>query len=147
MNGDTKLIIPGLGKIYHALGPVSYAVARFAMGGVIMVHGYNKLFNGMAPMVADKVLAPLGLPMPLVFAYFLGTLEFFGCALLAVGFLTRPIAAMLTFEFVIVTFCVQMPRGYGENVEYTLMLLVMAALFAANGGGRYSIDRLIGREF
>jgi len=85
--------------------------------------------------------------MPLVFAYFLGTLEFFGCALLAVGFLTRPIAAMLTFEFVIVTFCVQMPRGYGENVEYTLMLLVMAALFAANGGGRYSIDRLIGREF
>jgi putative oxidoreductase len=147
MHEDTKLIIPGLGKIYHALGPVSYAVARVAMGCVIMVHGYNKLFNGFAPIVADKVLTPLGLPMPLVFAYFLGTLEFFGCALLAVGFLTRPIALMLTVEFVIVTFGVQLPRGYGENVEYVVMLLVMSAMFAANGGGRYSIDHKIGKAF
>jgi putative oxidoreductase len=54
--------------------------------------------------VADHVVTVLGLPMPLAWAYFLGILECFGGAALAVGFLTRPIALMLTIEFVIITF-------------------------------------------
>ena len=147
MNGGTKLIIPGLGGIYDALGPLSYAVARFVLGGVIMVHGYAKLFGGAAPIVANQLLAPLGFPAPLAWAYFIGILEFFGCAALAVGFLTRPIALMLTVEMAIVIFFIQLPQGYNEYLEYTLILLVLSAVYAANGGGRYSLDHAIGREF
>ena len=147
MNGGTKLIIPGLGGIYDALGPLSYAVARFVLGGVIMVHGYAKLFGGAAPIVAEKLIAPLGFPAPLAWAYFIGILEFFGCAALAVGFLTRPIALMLTVEMAIVTFFIQLPQGYNEYLEYTLILLVLSAVYAANGGGRYSLDHVIGKEF
>jgi putative oxidoreductase len=147
MNGGTKLIIPGLGGIYDALGPLSYAVARFVLGGIIMVHGYAKLFGGAAPIVANQLLAPMGFPAPLAWAYFIGILEFFGCAALAVGFLTRPIALMLTVEMAIVTFFIQLPQGYNEYLEYTLILLVLSAVYAANGGGRYSLDHLIGREF
>ena len=147
MNGGTKLIIPGLGGIYDALGPLSYAVARFVLGGVIMVHGYAKLFGGAAPIVANQLLAPLGFPAPLAWDYFIGILEFFGCAALAVGFLTRPIALMLAVEMAIVTFFIQLPQGYNEYLEYTLILLVLSAVYATNGGGRYSLDHLIGREF
>jgi putative oxidoreductase len=147
MNGGAKLIIPGLGGIYGALGPLSYAVARFVLGGIIMVHGYAKLFGGAAPIVANQLLAPLGFPVPLAWAYFLGILEFFGCAALAVGFLTRPIALMLTVEMAIVTFFIQLPQGYNEYLEYTLILLVLSAVYAANGGGRYSLDHVIGKEF
>jgi len=147
MNGGTKLIIPGLGGIYGALGPLSYAVARIALGGIIMVHGYAKLFGGAAPIVANQLLAPMGFPAPLAWAYLLGILEFFGCAALAVGFLTRPIALMLTVEMAIVTFFVQFPQGYNEYLEYTLILLALSAVYAANGGGRYSLDHVIGREF
>ncbi|MGA3305675.1 MAG: DoxX family protein [Stellaceae bacterium] len=147
MNGGTKLIIPGLGGIYDALGPLSYAVARFVLGGIIMVHGYAKLFGGAAPIVANQLLAPMGFPAPLAWAYFIGILEFFGCAALAVGFLTRPIALMLTVEMAIVTFFIQLPQGYNEYLEYTLILLVLSAVYAANGGGRYSLDHLIGSEF
>jgi putative oxidoreductase len=147
MNGETKLIIPGLGGIYDALGPLSYAVARFVLGGIIMVHGYAKLFGGAAPIVANQLLAPMGFPAPLAWAYFIGILEFFGCAALAVGFLTRPIALMLTVEMAIVTFFIQLPQGYNEYLEYTLILLVLSAVYAANGGGRYSLDHLIGSEF
>ena len=146
MNGGTKLIIPGLGGIYDALGPLSYAVARFVLGGIIMVHGYAKLFGGAAPIVANQLLAPMGFPAPLAWAYFIGILEFFGCAALAVGFLTRPIALMLTVEMAIVTFFIQLPQGYNEYLEYTLILLVLSAVYAANGGGRYSLDHLIGKE-
>jgi len=147
MNGGTKLIIPGLGGIYGALGPLSYAVARIVLGGIIMVHGYAKLFGGAAPIVANQLLAPMGFPAPLAWAYLLGILEFFGCAALAVGFLTRPIALMLTVEMAIVTFFVQFPQGYNEYLEYTLILLALSAVYAANGGGRYSLDHVIGREF
>src|ERR1700691_1464571 len=147
MNGGTKLIIPGLGGIYDALGPLSYAIARFVLGGVIMVHGYAKLFEGAAPMVANQLLAPLGFPAPLAWAYFLGFFEFFGCAALAVGFLTRPIALILTVEMAIVIFFIQLPQGYNEYLEYTLILLVLSAVYGANGGGRYSLDYLIAREF
>jgi putative oxidoreductase len=147
MNGGTKLIIPGLGGIYGVLGPLSYAVARIVLGGIIMVHGYAKLFGGAAPIVANQLLAPMGFLAPLAWAYLLGILEFFGCAALAVGFLTRPIALMLTVEMAIVTFFVQFPQGYNEYLEYTLILLALSAVYAANGGGRYSLDHVIGREF
>ena len=89
----------------------------------------------------------MGFPAPLAWAYLLGILEFFGCAALAVGFLTRPIALMLTVEMAIVTFFVQFPQGYNEYLEYTLILLALSAVYAANGGGRYSLDHVIGREF
>src|SRR5262249_52569876 len=54
--------------------------------------------------VAQNVLTPLGFPAPLAWAYFLGVLEFFGGAALAMGFLTRPLALMFTVQMAIVTY-------------------------------------------
>jgi putative oxidoreductase len=153
MNGTTdnpRLIIPALGCVYAALGPLSYAGARVVLGGVIMVHGYAKLFNGVSVVVGDKILGPMGFPMPEAWGYFLGILEFFGCALFAVGLLTRPLALMLTVELFIAVFGVHMKNGFGVGVggfEYPLILAVFFGIYAANGGGRYSIDRLLGKEF
>ena len=144
MNGTTdnpRLIIPALGCVYAALGPLSYAVARVVLGGVIMVHGYAKLFNGVAVVVGDKVLGPMGFPMPEAWGYFLGILEFFGCALFAL---------MLTVELFIAVFGVHMKNGFSSasgGFEYPLILAVFFAVYAANGAGRYSIDRLLGKEF
>ena len=147
MDGENKLIIPALGCIYRALGPLSYLGLRIAVGGVIMSHGYAKLFNGFAPMVAEKTLTPLGVPMPYAVADFLGCLELFGSALLVIGLLTRPIALMLFVQFVVIAFGVQIPRGWSEGAEYVIVMMMTYAVFAANGAGRYSVDRLIGKEF
>ena len=71
-------------------------------------------------------MTPLGLPMPMAWAYFLAGLEFFGGAALAVGFLTRPIALMLTVEFIVITvwhsgngYSFASPHG---GYEYPLLL-------------------------
>ncbi len=99
--------------------------------------------------VADHVVAVLGLPLPLAWAYFLGILEFFGGIALAIGFLTRPIALMLTVEFVVIT-CWSWPNGYffsKGGYEYPLLLLIVYAAIFFRGSGRCSIDRMIGKEF
>jgi putative oxidoreductase len=152
MNGGTKLFIPSLGGIYDALGPWMYAFVRFCFGAMLMVHGYFKLFAGGAAGLSDHLLGPMGFPDPLAWAYFLGILEFFGCAALAVGLLTRPIALMLAVEMAIITFGVHFTRGFafsspGGGYEYPLLLLILSIAFLFRGGGRYSLDHAIGKEF
>jgi putative oxidoreductase len=147
----TRLIIPGLAGLYQTVSPYSYAVVRFIAGAVLVPHGYTKLFGSGVQGVADHVVTALGLPMPLAWAYLLGVLECFGGAALAVGLLTRPLALMLTIEFIVITFwhsgngfAFSSPHG---GYEYPLVLTVVYAAIFFRGAGRCSIDRMIGKEF
>jgi len=146
---STRLIIPGLAGLYASVSPYSYAVIRFAAGAVLVYHGYTKLFGGTVQGVADHVIAALGLPMPLAWAYFLGILECFGGISLAIGFLVRPIALMLVVEFIVITGW-SWGNGYffsKGGYEFPLLLLIIYAAIFFRGAGRCSIDRMIGKEF
>jgi putative oxidoreductase len=148
---STRLIIPGLAGLYQSIAPYSYAIIRFCAGAVLIYHGYGKLFGGNVAGVADHVVTPLGLPMPMAWAYFLAILEFFGGAALALGFLTRPIALMLTVEFIVITFW-HAGNGYSFSspkggYEFPLLLMLVYAAIFFRGAGRCSIDRMIGKEF
>jgi putative oxidoreductase len=148
---STRLIFPALAGLYQSVAPYSYAMIRFIAGVILIFHGYNKLFGGGIQGVADHVVTPLGLPMPLAWAYFLGILECFGGAALAIGFLTRPIALMLTIEFIVIAFW-HYGNGYAFSsphggYEFPLVLLVLYAAIFFRGAGRCSIDRMIGKEF
>jgi putative oxidoreductase len=148
---SSRLIFPGLAGLYEAVAPYSYSIIRFVAGAILVYHGYGKLFGGNIQGVADHVVTPLGLPMPMAWAYFLGILECFGGAALAIGFLTRPIALMLAVEFLIITFW-HYPNGYSFSspkggFEYPLVLLVLYAAIFFRGGGRLSVDKMLGREF
>jgi putative oxidoreductase len=148
---STRLIIPGLAGLYQSIAPYSYAIIRFCAGAVLIYHGYGKLFGGNIGAVAQNVATPLGLPVPIAWAYFLGLLEFAGGALLAIGFLTRPIALMLTVEFIVITFW-HHGNGYSFSsphggYEFPLLLTLVYAAIFFRGAGRCSIDRMIGKEF
>jgi putative oxidoreductase len=147
----SRLLIPGLAGLYESVAPYSYAAIRFIAGAILIYHGYGKLFvSGVAP-VAQHVVAPLGLPAPMAWAYLLGILEFFGAIALALGFLVRPIALMLTIEFIIIT-AWHWHNGYvfaspGGGYEYPLLLTIIYAAIFFRGAGRCSIDRMLGKEF
>jgi putative oxidoreductase len=148
---STRLIIPGLAGLYQSIAPYSYAIIRFCAGAILIYHGYGKLFGGNIAGVAEHVVTPLHLPMPMAWAYLIAVLECFGGAALAIGFLTRPIALMLTIEFIVITFW-HYGNGYSFSsahggYEYPLLLLVIYAAIFFRGAGRCSIDRMIGREF
>jgi putative oxidoreductase len=146
----TKLIFPGLAGLYQSVAPYSYAIIRFCAGAVLVYHGYGKLFGGNIAMVAEHVVTPLGLPMPMAWAYLLACLEFFGGIALAVGFLTRPIALLLVIEFIVITIW-HWPNGYSftsahGGYEYPLLLLLIYAAIFFRGAGPCSVARMIGRE-
>ena len=148
---SSRLIFPGLAGLYQSVAPYSYSIIRFIAGAILVYHGYGKLFGGNIQGVADHVVTPLGLPMPMAWAYFLALLEFAGGIALAVGFLTRPIALMLTIEFIIITVW-HYPNGYvftsaRGGYEYPLVLLILYAAIFFRGGGRLSVDKRLGKEF
>jgi len=148
-NGSRSLYIPALAPIYSGLAPYAPSLIRFVLGIVFVPHGYDKLFTGKIGNFA-KNFAGLGLEPALPIAYFLGTLEFFGGLLLAIGLFTRPIAFMFFIEMAVATFLVHWPNGWfatARGVELVILLSLSSLAFAVTGGGRLSVDRAIGRAF
>ena len=146
-----KSFTPALARIYRPLEPWAYAVLRIGTAAILMPHGAQKLF-GTAAVVAGRYLPPWGLPATPGWAMALGSLELAGGALLGLGFLTRPVALLFVIELFYVTFLVPqnlgwawVAKGAAEHHAITLLLVCLAFLF--RGGGRYSLDRLIGKEF
>jgi putative oxidoreductase len=145
-----RLIFPGLAGIYEALSPASYSFMRFAAGAVLVPHGIQKIMLGSVVNLAPYIDKQMGLPYPLMWAYFAIFAESACAICLAIGFLTRPAALIILIEMVTIIFFFQWQFGYFWTVkgyEYALLwsLLCLAILF--RGGGRYSVDRLLGKEF
>jgi putative oxidoreductase len=146
----TRLIWPGLARLYERIAPYSYALIRFGAGAVIMYHGFAKLFRGLAPAVVDG-FASMGFPIPEALAYGLGTLQLLGGAALALGLLTRPMALLFAIEMIF-SVILHYPNGYtfaapGGGYEFPLIMLLIYVAIFFRGAGRCSLDGKIGKEF
>jgi putative oxidoreductase len=111
-----RLYFRWLGPAYDRLRPLSCPMLRVAAGLIMIPHGVPKLFGSFAPTLAKNVLAPLGLPGPIYWAYFLGTLEILGGVLLAAGFLTRLFAVMFAVETAMIFAFASLPKGWIYSV-------------------------------
>ena len=88
-----------LESIFGGAGDWGVLVMRLALGAILIIHGYPKLFGGMGGF--SQFLGQLGLPMPPFWAWVVTLLEFFGGILLVGGLLTRWVALLLVIEFVV----------------------------------------------
>ena len=145
-----RLYIPALAPLYDGLADHALVLIRIVLGVSFIPSGWVKLFtpNGIANTA--KLLATMGLEPAVPLAYWLGTLEFFGGILLVIGLFTRPVAFMFFIEMAVATFVVHLPKGFfaGQGGVQLVELLSLTALaFAIRGGGRFSVDRVIGKEF
>jgi putative oxidoreductase len=143
-----KLFVPRVAKLYEILAPLSYTLIRFSLGVFLIPHGYAKLFQDDA-IGASRNFVNFGWSYPLAWAYFIGALEFFGGIMLAVGLLTRIVAAAFVVEMSVISFGVLWPVwSWGRRgMEYALLMGIVALSILFRGGGRYSVDHYIGREF
>jgi putative oxidoreductase len=142
-----KLFIPGLRGIYGRLSPLGYALMRASLGLILFPHGVNKLFFNDAQNSLHNFVQ-LGLPYPLAWAYFVGGVEFFGGAMLILGLFTRIAAAAIAVEMTVIGCGLLLPAWWwGQHgAEYVIFMALSALGILFQGGGRYSLDHLIGRE-
>lgn len=146
-----KPIVPAFGAISEALSPLAEPMVRVVAGLLLMPHGAQKLFGWFGGYGVEATgqffAAKLGLPASL--ALVAGLIEFFGGLLLAAGLATRPVAALVFALMAVAVVEVHLSIGFfwtSGGFEYPLLWGIVALSFAVRGGGRYSVDALIGRE-
>jgi putative oxidoreductase len=150
-SAEPKLIIPALEPFYGWARDVSWLVIRVTVGGVLLVHGWVKLFQQGVAGFAAAGLARRGIEPSMPLAYLITFNETIGAICLMLGLFTRVIAAIIALEFAVITFYVSFPNGFGwtrpgGGWEYPLLWGLVIFAIALRGGGPYSLDRLIGRE-
>jgi putative oxidoreductase len=146
----SRPVIPALGNLYAALAPVGEVLPRAAAGLLLVPHGAQKLFGwfgGHGLAGTAQFFGGAGFEPGLLFALLVGSLEFFGGLMLAFGLLTRPVAAAVAlFMAVAVSFHAPTWFWTGGGLEMPLLWGLVALSYAIRGGGRYSLDALIGKE-
>jgi putative oxidoreductase len=147
---QSRLIIPALAGFYRQAAPLGYAVLRVLLALMFIQAGVDKMFLGGAGRIATGNIVRLGLAPAEAWAWLVAITEFFGAILLGIGLFTRPAAFALAIELAVIAFAIMALRGVfwtTGGIEVALLMMLMAIGFVFGGGGRYSLDRLIGREF
>ena len=129
---------------------IGYALARVWFALLILPSGYEKVFADGATRIANNNILKTGFYPPMFWAWVVALLEFVGMILLALGLGTRVIAFMMAIELGVIVVKIQMPNGYfwtSRGTEFALVLFLVCLAFVFGGGGRYSLDRKLGREF
>jgi len=144
---DPKPIFPALGKYYATTSDLAYFLLRVTVGLMVIPHGWGKVFGpgvaGVATYLAKLHLEP-ATPLAVIVMF----TETIGGLLVAIGLFTRPMAALLVIEFIVLLLVVHVPRGYMAQggVEFPLLWLLMYVVVLLRGGGPWSLDRKIGKE-
>lgn len=143
-----RLFVPAAAPFHAALAPFGFTLIRVALGLILVPHGFAKLFQNDA-VPTSRNFVHFGWSHPLVWAYAIGALEFFGGLMLAFGLFTRIIAAAFVIEMAVICFAVLYPTwSWGHHgMEYAFLMGLVALGIFLQGGGRYSLDHAIGREF
>lgn len=124
-------------------GP-THALLRIGAGVLFMQHGAQKLFGALGGMDGQGMKAELMTQMGLA-----GILEFFGGLLIAIGLLTRPVAALLFIQMLVAYFQAHMPQGglpVQNGGELALLYALVWAYFVGNGAGPASVDAALARR-
>ena len=140
-------VIPALGSIYRTLAPITEPLIRVIAGGSLAIHGFPILFGNTA--AAAKFLESVGFENALFWTYVVGAVELVCGLCLAAGFLTRLVAApIIGFLLIsIVTYHWQFGFAWeNRGIEYPLFWAIVVFHFLIQGGGRWSVDALIGCE-
>ena len=146
---EPKLIFPAMAGLYQRFSPFSYAFMRFATGAILLPHGIQKVLNVPISKFAPNVAAK-GLPFAEGLSYLTYFAESIAAACLAIGLFTRIAAAMIGIEMLVIVFLFQWQFGYFWTVrgyEFALLWVLLCIAIFFKGGGQYSIDQIIGKEF
>jgi putative oxidoreductase len=117
--------------------PYTQALFRIIVGLLLLEHGTGKLL-GFPPGAAPQ--------MPYALLVFTGTIELIGGALITVGWLTRPVAFILSGFTAVAYFMVHAPMGFFPILNHGELAIIYCFAFlhlAAAGAGAWAVDSTI----
>jgi len=129
-------------------------IARVVLGLVILPHGLQKLlglFGGYGFGATVEFFTGMGVPAFIAVLVILG--DSFGALFLVLGLISRVSAAGITLIMIGAVFLVHLPNGFfmnwfgaqkGEGFEFHILALGLALIVLVRGGGKWSLDSLIG---
>lgn len=122
------------------LQPLALFVMRLALGAVMVVHGYHKVFGGLHHHV--QFVQSLGLPG--WSAYLSAFAEFFGGLLVLIGLFTRAAAFAICIDMCVAIAKVHIHNGLtGEHgAEFPMSLAALAFALIFFGGGAIALDHI-----
>jgi putative oxidoreductase len=133
----------------------SHTVLRLTLAVAIFPHGAQKLLGWFGGYGFEGTMGfmtmTLGIPYPL--ALLAVITEFFAPLALAAGFLSRLAAFGVGTIMVVAVATVHLPNGFfmnwsgaqaGEGFEYHILALGLALAVMIGGGGKASVDRVLG---
>jgi putative oxidoreductase len=82
----------------------------------------------------------------------LGGFELVGGLFIAMGLLTRPIALLFAIEWILIAMAVPLRPGaswfmLGATGKFPALVAGLCVAFVLRGGGHYSLDNRLGKEF
>ena len=148
----SRLYVPALARLYETTWQLVEVILRVATGLLLVPHGAQKLFGmfgGQGFTGTVQFFDSTGYWPGLFWAPFVGSLQFFGGILLAIGLITRPIAFLL---FILFRFSIyfHLPRGIFAiegGVEHLILWAAALLFFAIRGGNDWSVDAKLKKQF
>jgi putative oxidoreductase len=151
----SRLYVPGLSGIYDGWAPLAEFVLRAGLGGILLIHGLQKLFGwvggaGMTGFIG--FLAKFGYPMPELLGWYIALLETLGGILLIIGLWVRPVALLLVL-FMIAGVHYTASTGahwfiwFRGGLEFALLIGLVSFYIMVNGAGPWSLDKKQAKEF
>lgn len=126
---------------------------RIAAGAFLVPHGAQKLFGwfgGYGLEATEQFFqTQLGFSNGYLAALGSGSVEFFGGIALAAGLFTR-FSALAIAVLLMVASTVHTGAGFfwtDGGWEYPVLWAIVAISFVTKGGGRYSLDNILGIRF
>ena len=124
-------------------GNWSLLLIRLVCGLILLSAGLLKIGQDYAV----TGFAQMRIPLPFIMGPFVTLLETVGGALLIVGLLTRYLALLFTIQFLVIVLYVDwlvLRVGFGLHLQIGLTMLAGCFVLLTHGGGRYSVDTLLG---
>ena len=148
----SRYYIPALGGLYARFDPFVLPLLRAGLGIILLAHGCQKLFGmfgGMGLNANAALFERLGYHPGMFWGTLVGCTETIGGSLLVLGLFTRP-AALSIGIFMIFSIHFTSAKGFfwsNGGMEYSILILLVALVFMIRGGGEYSLDKAMSKEF
>ena len=148
----SRYFIPALGRLWASLDPFALPILRGGLGIILLAHGCQKLFGmfgGMGLTGNAALFDRIGYQPGMFWGTLVGCTETIAGPLLVLGLLTRP-AAFSIIIFMIFSIHFTSAKGFfwsNGGMEYSILILLVALVFLIRGGGEYSLDKAMPKEF